>query len=148
MREQPYPKERRRAPPAYSRKRRRDSAMTRAVEPVIVIPMVDEPDSLILRLLRDMRAEMATKADLGAIRAEMATEFANVRAEMVTKAELQSQMRSLRADVASDLLIMRKELSEQIVGLRRAVVDYHSAVVGHGMLISDLEARLRRWSST
>ena len=31
---------------------------------------------------------------------------------------------------------MRKELSEQIVGLRRAVIDYHSTVVGHGMIIS------------
>ena len=39
---------------------------------------------------------------------------------------------------------MRKELSEQIVGLRRAVVDYHTSVIGHGMLISDLDARLRR----
>ena len=53
-------------------------------------------------------------------------------------------MHSLRADVASDLIVMRKELSEQIVGLRRAVVDYHSSVIGHGMLISDLDARLRR----
>ncbi len=53
-------------------------------------------------------------------------------------------MNSLRADVASDLLTMRKELSEQIVGLRRAVVDYHASVIGHGMLISDLDARLRR----
>ena len=39
---------------------------------------------------------------------------------------------------------MRKELSEQIVGLRRAVVDYHTSVVGHGIIISELEERLRR----
>lgn len=45
-------------------------------------------------------------------------------------------MRSLRADVASDLMATRKELSDQIVGLRRAVVEYHSAVIGHGVLIS------------
>jgi len=31
-------------------------------------------------------------------------------------------MHSLRADVASDILSLRKELSEQIVGLRRAMI--------------------------
>jgi|SRR5947209_14105207 len=93
--------------------------------------MSDEPESLVLRLLREMRAE--TKADFAALRSELKSEFA-------TKAD----MDSLRADVASDLLVMRKELSEQIVGLRRAVVDYHTSVIGHGVLISDLEARVRR----
>lgn len=37
-----------------------------------------------------------------------------------------------------------KSTREQIVGLRRAVVEYHSAVLGHGALISDPEARARR----
>ena len=82
---------------------------------------MSEPDSLILRILREMRAEMATKADLEALRAE-----------------LKSDMRSLRADVASDMLTMRKEVTEQIVGLRLAVMEYHTVVVGHGALISDL----------
>ncbi len=53
-------------------------------------------------------------------------------------------MNSLRADVASDLLVMRKETSDQIAGLRRAVVEYHTSVIGHGILISELEARMRR----
>jgi signal transduction histidine kinase len=60
-------------------------------------------------------------------------------------------MQSLRADVAADFIEMRKEivgvrkdLSEQIVGLRRAVVEYHTSVIGHGIIISELEARLRR----
>ena len=96
-----------------------------------------EPDNLVLHLLREMRAEMATKADI----ARLETDVADVR----------SEVKSLRADVASDLHNLdakvdktRKELSEQIVGLRRAVVEYHSAVIGHGIIISDLEARLRR----
>ena len=102
--------------------------------------MAEEPESLILQILREMRAELATKADVEALRAEMAT-----KSELQTlRSELKSGMHSLRADVASDLIVMRKELSEQIVGLRRAVVDYHSSVIGHGMLISDLDARLRR----
>jgi hypothetical protein len=41
-------------------------------------------------------------------------------------------------------LTTRKELSEQIVGLWRAVVDYHTAVIGPGGVISELETRVRR----
>jgi hypothetical protein len=96
--------------------------------------MTEEPASLILELLRQMRAElgdvrsdMATKADLASLRADVA-----------------SDMRTLRADVAADILTTRKDLSEQIVGLRRAVIDYHTSVIGHGVIISELEARVRR----
>jgi signal transduction histidine kinase len=94
--------------------------------------MAEEPDNLTLRLLRDIRERMttmATKDDL---------------AGLATKADLADVERKIRADVASDLVLTRKELSEQIVGLRRAVVEYHSTTVGHGILISELEARLRR----
>jgi hypothetical protein len=65
-----------------------------------------------------MRAELATKADLESVRSEVA--------------DLGSDMHSLRADVAPDILTTGKELSEQIVGLRRAVIDYHTSVIGHG----------------
>ncbi len=92
--------------------------------------MADEQDNLVLHLLREMRANMATKEDI---------------------ADLRAEVHSLRADVASDvhtldekISITRKELSDQIVGLRCAVVEYHSAVIGHGVIISELEARLRR----
>ena len=96
-----------------------------------------EPESLILRILREMRAE------LGEVRAEVKG-FATKSDVEGLGAELRAEMNSLRADVASDILTTRKELSEQIVGLRRAVIDYHTSVVGHGVLISDLEARVRR----
>jgi hypothetical protein len=96
-----------------------------------------EPDNLVLQVLREMRGDIA-----------------DVRGKMATKddiADLRSEMLSLRADVASDIHGLdakidttRKELSDQIIGLRRAVVEYHSAVIGHGVLISELEARVRR----
>ena len=91
--------------------------------------MTEEPASLILELLRQMRAELATKADL---------------AGLVTKSELKSDLNTLRADVAADMLTLRKELGEQISGLRRSVIEYHTSVIGHGALISELEARVRR----
>lgn len=92
----------------------------------------DKPESLILRLLREMRADMTD------MRGELKSDIASLRAEVT------SDIGSLRADVASDLHTTRKELGEQIVGLRRAVVEYHTSVIGHGIIISDLEARVRR----
>ncbi len=93
--------------------------------------MSQEPESLVLELLRNIRADIARVDD---------------------KVEtMKGDMHSLRADVAADLVAvsaridaMRKETGDQIVGLRRAVIEYHSAVLGHGMLISELEARMRR----
>jgi len=99
--------------------------------------MAVEPENLVLELLRgirgdiaDIKSVMATKADLSDVRAEF---------------------NSLRADVASDLLAMQaksnsehKATREQVEGLRRQVFEYHSSVIGHGMLISELEARIRR----
>ena len=99
--------------------------------------MSPEPESLILQLLRDMRADMADMCEQMATKSDLA----ELRSEMT------SQMRSLRADVAADFIDVRREiastrgdLSGQIVGLRRAVIEYHTAVVGHGVIIGDLEA--------
>ncbi|MDE3175527.1 MAG: hypothetical protein KGM15_05380 [Pseudomonadota bacterium] len=59
-------------------------------------------------------------------------------------ADLRSDMHSLRADVASDLLTLEKRLNDQLVALRRSVMEYHSTAVGHGLLYSELEERVRR----
>ena len=99
--------------------------------------MTEVPASLMLELLRQMRAELGdVRSDIGDARSDIS----QVRADMAT----QSDLRTLRADVAADILTTRKELGEQIVGLRRAVIDYHTSVIGHGVLIGDLEARVRR----
>jgi hypothetical protein len=98
--------------------------------------MADEPDNMVLRMLREMREKMVTKDDLAGLATKADLDELRI--------ELADVERRIRADVASDLLLTRKELSEQIVGLRRAVVEYHSTTVGHGMLISELEARMRR----
>ena len=102
--------------------------------------MTEEPESLILELLRQMRAELGdVRSDIGQLRAE----FAPSRRQFARPTSPPTS-HSLRADVAADILSNRKELSEQIVGLRRAVVEYHTSVIGHGILISELEARVRR----
>ena len=92
----------------------------------------EEPESLVLELLRNIRADVA-RVD-GKIDTVV----------NAAKAELRSEIQSLRADVAADFVTFRKEVGEQIAGLRRSVVGYHSAVLGHGVLIGELEARVRR----
>lgn len=103
--------------------------------------MSDEPENLTVRLLREMRAEIF----------EMRGVVTDMRSAMATKvdlvelrSELKAEINSLRADVASDMLTSRKEVGDQVAGLRRAVVEYHSSVIGHGAIISDLEARVPR----
>jgi hypothetical protein len=64
-----------------------------------------------------MRSEMASKKDLAAL-----------------GTEIRSEVHSLRADVASDFLDVEKRLNNQLVSLRRSVMEYHSTTIGHGML--------------
>jgi len=92
----------------------------------------EEPENLVLALLRDIRGEIAE------LRSETRTEFANVRSE------LRSELRSLRAEVASDMIDLEKRLNEQIAGSRRAVMEYHSSAIGHGVLIAEFGEGLRR----
>jgi hypothetical protein len=83
-----------------------------------------EPENLALAMLREMRGDMKD------MRADMTSGFAAVASDLLT---LDAQIDKTR-----------KDLSEQIVGLRRAVVEYHSSAIGHVVLISEFEERLRR----
>ena len=103
--------------------------------------MANEPENLVLEMLRGMSADMASiHMDIASMRDVMTTkdDLAEIRKEF------KSDMNSLRTEVTADLLATRKELGDQLVGLRRAVVEYHSSTIGHGILISELEARMRR----
>ncbi|WP_255564965.1 hypothetical protein [Methylovirgula sp. HY1] len=73
---------------------------------------------------------MATKDDIADLRSELNSGLANVAADL--------------HELDAKIDATRKDLSDQIVGLRRAVVEYHSAVIGHGNIIAELEARVRR----
>ena len=86
--------------------------------------MANEPENLVLELLRGMRADITSvKTDVELIRSQMV--------QTVTKGQLAGEVRSFRADVASDLLAMQeknnaehKATREMVVGLRRAVIGY------------------------
>jgi hypothetical protein len=84
--------------------------------------MPEEPASLILQLLRQMRAELGdVRSDVSQVRSDMAT-----KADLPSlRADVSSDIRSLRADVAADITTC-KELSEQITGLRQTVINYQA----------------------
>jgi hypothetical protein len=99
--------------------------------------MSEEPENFTLALLRKIDAKVDGLRD----------EVADMRGVMATKndiADVRSEINSLRADVASDMLSLEKRLGDQIVGLRRAVMEYHSSAIGHGVLLTEFEERLRR----
>lgn len=103
--------------------------------------MSGEPENLVLQLLRDMREDMSSlRNDISRLESKTATKQA--LAEL--RADVKSEIHSLRADVASDLMTLEKRLSDQIVGLRRSVMEYHSSAIGHGFLFTELEERVRR----
>lgn len=103
--------------------------------------MSEESENFTLALLRKIDGKVdALRDEVTDIRAVMATksDIADVRSE------INSQINSLRADVASDMLSLEKRLGDQITGLRRSVMEYHSSVIGHGVLLTEFEERLRR----
>ena len=72
--------------------------------------MADEPRNLVLSFLPKMRT------DISDVRSDMKSGFADVALDIH---ELDGKIES-----------PRKETRKQIVGLRRAVAEYHSAVIG------------------
>jgi hypothetical protein len=72
---------------------------------------MSEPENIVLMLLREIRADMATKAEVAAVKNELKNDIAEVR----------SEVKSLRADVASDMLTMEKRLGDRITHLNRVL---------------------------
>lgn len=96
--------------------------------------MADQPENLTLAILREIRESMATKADITRL-----------------DEKIDNKIDALGRVVAADLHDLdtkidktRTDLSGQITTLREAVMHYHSSVLGHGVIIGELEARIRR----
>jgi len=48
------------------------------------------------------------------------------------------------AEMRRDMTNMDRSIKAEIADLRQTVVHYHASVIGHGILISDLDVRVRR----
>jgi hypothetical protein len=85
--------------------------------------MTEEPARLILELLREMRAERTIRADLASAGPEVGVINSDSNA---LRSDLKSNIDSMRAALAADFLETRKDLSQQIDGLRQTVRDYNA----------------------
>ncbi len=69
--------------------------------------------------------------------AGLATDMREMRGEMrEMRGEMRGEMRDTRRDIG--------DLKHDVTSMRQALTEYHSAVLGHGILISELEDRIRR----
>jgi hypothetical protein len=105
------------------------------------LSMADEPDNLVLEILR------GTRGDIQELRGDIQELRGGMQGMRVDIHEMRGGMQEMRGDIQkldAKVDLTRRDLSDQIVGLRRAVIDYHTSTIGHGVLISELEARLRR----
>jgi hypothetical protein len=81
-----------------------------------------EPENLVLTLLREVRGDVK--------------QMREAQDHMATNLDVAS----VRLEVGAS----EKRLSERINHLNRAVMEYHSSAVGHGLLFTEIEERLRR----
>ena len=78
--------------------------------------------------------------DHGQQLAGLRTEMNDVRSQMH---DVRSQMHDVRSQM-HDMRSQMNDMRSQIGGLRQQVTEYHSSVLGHGILISELDQRVRR----
>ncbi|HLY57261.1 MAG TPA: hypothetical protein VKS60_16980 [Stellaceae bacterium] len=71
--------------------------------------------------------------DIGAVYQLVATVAADAR-------EFRAEMRAFQADTRREF----SNVKHDIASLRQAVTEYHASVLGHGILISELEEPVRR----
>lgn len=70
---------------------------------------------------------------LADLRMQLRTEMGGVRSEI---GDIRSEISDIRSEI--------RDIRSEIGGLRRQVTEYHSSVLGHGILISELDQRVRR----
>lgn len=102
--------------------------------------MTEEGYKEALELMRDMREQMATKDDIADLRSKLTD----------TACSLRSEMRSLCADVASNIAMVEKRLCDQLERLSNEISDIQQLVIENRSAINgraaapELEGCMRR----
>jgi hypothetical protein len=98
-----------------------------------------EMERLAIELIRGLRVDVAElRSKLGGMKGEMLGEPGSLRTD------LSAEFKSLRANIASDLSIFETQFSEQIAGLQRLVLEYHSEVLAQTATYRNLDGRPQR----
>ena len=89
--------------------------------------------------------------DLGSIYGLLVEVAKTVSRHDAALLSLQDGLQQLRAEVKSEIGTLRNEFASfrnetraEFTTLRQTITQYHSSVIGHGILISNLEERVRR----
>ena len=85
--------------------------------------------------------------DLGSIYGLLVEVAKTVSRHDAALLSLQDSIVQLRSEVAAgraDLTAFKAQAGAEFATLRQTFTQYHSSVIGHGVLISDLEDRVRR----
>lgn len=79
------------------------------------------------------------EVDIGALFTLLGSVATDVR-------EMKADIREMKADIREvrETKADRSEVKAEFASLREALTHYHSAVLGHGVLISELDERVRR----
>ena len=83
-------------------------------------------------------------ADIGQVLAIVQDLAAGQRDLAAGQRQMGNTLDSLARDIRQEMAALRHELRQDMHGLRQQVTEYHSSVLGHGVLISELEQRVRR----
>jgi hypothetical protein len=93
-----------------------------------------------LGVQKERRVSEANGADLVQVVAMLNNVIAMQRETRLELAELRRELHALRTEHGRRL----DDLAAQVASLREEVASYHATVVGHGILISELDERVRR----
>ncbi len=113
--------------------------MIASVDRLFTAPVPCDP----LGVQREAGGNSSDEPDLGQV-------LALLKDVLATQRKIRLELIDLGLELKKDIEVMRVELGHrldglagQVASLREELASYHSAVVGRGVLISELNARLR-----
>ncbi|WP_449244408.1 coiled-coil domain-containing protein [Desulfobacca acetoxidans] len=122
----------------------------KAYEALTAADMPDRQARALVTIVQELQetrlAEVAGKADIGALKTELKEDIGSLRAEMKEdiaslRAELKEDIVSLRAELKEDIVSLRAELKEDIVSLR---AEMKALEARHEIKFTALEAKIDR----
>ena len=102
----------------------------------------------IVAMLGDVLAGQETiRRDLSQLKDETQREFAAVRMDIALVKQDLTLVKQDMMLVKQDMMLVKRDLAsvkQDVASVRQEVALYHSSVMGHGIALSELQARLQR----
>jgi uncharacterized small protein (DUF1192 family) len=90
----------------------------------------EQAETLAEALGEAAHGDLATKADLAALRSELKTDIAGVRTEIAAvKAELKADIAGVKAELKADIAAVRTELKADIAAVRTEIAEVKADIL-------------------